>query len=359
MKKKLVILLLVLLLAGGGVYAWRALSDGEGETLSLSGNVDIRSVGLSFRVGGRLQSLKVDEGDAVKAGDEVGSLDSEPYDLALRQAEAEVETCRRAITQAEGSARALGATYDLYRAGYRQEEIDQARATLESQRAILDNAQKEYARQKSLLERNAVSRQAFDEAEKTLRSQTALVAADEAKLAELEAGYRKEEIAQAQAQHEAALTAVEEARAKLAAAEVARDQAELNLRDTKLVAPSDGIIMTRTLEPGSMVTSGATVLTLSLRHPVWVRAYVDEVNLDRIHIGQKVAVTTDGGGRYEGTVGYVSPQSEFTPKTVETSDIRTTLVYRLRIIVEGEGASRLNQGAPVRVEVPLENSEGE
>ncbi len=352
MKRSLIVLSAVLLAAAGGVCTWRALSPDEKTSLDLSGNVDIRSVGISFRVAGRLQSLSVDEGASVKAGEELGRLDAEPCEIALRRAEAEVEAARRALPRAESQARAAEAAWDLFRSGYRQEEIDHARASLESEQALLDNARKEYDRQQKLIASSAVSRQSLDAAEKTFRSQKALTAAAEAKFTELSAGYRQEEIEQARAQHEAARNAVDEASANLASAEAARDQAALNLRDTKLIAPADGVIMTRTLEPGSMVTAGATVLTLSLRHPVWVRAYVDEADLDRVHPGQKVTVTTDGGGRYEGTIGYISPQAEFTPKTVETADIRTTLVYRLRVVVEGEGVSRLNQGAPVRVEVP-------
>ncbi len=353
MKARVLMLLLVLALGFGGYSLWKSASaPAEGAPLSLSGHVDIRSVNLAFRVGGRLATLAVDEGAAVKAGDTLASLDAEPQELALGQALANEESARRAIPMAEKAAASMKATLDLRRAGYRQEQVEQARATHDSQRVLLENAQREYERQKKLVEKGAVSLTSFEAAQKDYDSQRALTEAAAAHLAELTAGFRPEEIAQAEAQYEAALAAVGQMESKLRVAESTRAQAELNLRDTQLVAPVDGIIMTRVLEPGSMVAAGAPVLVLSLRQPVWVRAYVDEPFLDRVRLGQRVRVLTDGGASYEGTVGFISPQAEFTPKTVETADIRTTLVYRLRIVVEGEGAASLNQGAPVRVEIP-------
>ncbi len=351
MKKRM--LLLVLLVAlGMGAYTLRnGNEEGADAPLCLSGNVDIRSVNLSFRVGGRLASVAVDEGATVAPGDVLATLDAEPCEIALRQAEANVESARRAVPVAEKAASSLKAAFELRRAGYRAEQVEQARSSLKAQQVLLENATLEYERQKKLVEKGAVSRTSFDAAQKNYDSQRALVDVAASRLAELEAGFRPEEIAEAEAQYEAALAAVGQMQARLAVAEAARAQAELNLRDTKLTAPSSGIIMTRALEPGSMVTAGAPVFVLSLREPVWVRAYVDEPDLDRVKLGQQVTVHTDGGRSLKGTIGFISPQAEFTPKTVETADIRTTLVYRLRVVVEGEGASSLNQGAPVWVEI--------
>ncbi|MDN7221285.1 efflux RND transporter periplasmic adaptor subunit, partial [Klebsiella pneumoniae] len=115
-------------------------------------------------------------------------------------------------------------------------------------------------------------------------------------------------------------------------------------------APSDGTLMTRAVEPGTMLNAGGTVLTLSLTHPVWVRAYVDEKNLGQAQPGQEVLLYTDSrpDKPYHGKIGFVSPSAEFTPKTVETPDLRTDLVYRLRIVVtDADGA--LRQGMPVTI----------
>ena len=129
-------------------------------------------------------------------------------------------------------------------------------------------------------------------------------------------------------------------------------QAKTRLQDTEILAPSDGTILTRVREPGAVVAAGEPVYTLALDNPVWVRTYVDEPRLGAVHPGQKALVITDSGGRYAGYVGFISPQAEFTPKTVETSQLRTDLVYRLRVIVNAPDKG-LRQGMPVTVR--LEN----
>ena len=125
-------------------------------------------------------------------------------------------------------------------------------------------------------------------------------------------------------------------------------QSETRLRDTEILAPNDGVILTRVREPGAVVAVGEPVYSLALDNPVWVRTYIDEPRLGLIHPGQKAVVKTDSGGSYEGYVGFISPQAEFTPKTVETSQLRTDLVYRLRVIVNAPD-NGLRQGMPVTV----------
>jgi membrane fusion protein YbhG len=124
------------------------------------------------------------------------------------------------------------------------------------------------------------------------------------------------------------------------------------LADTKLRAPNDGVILTRVLEPGSVVALGGPVYVLALNRPVWVRAYIDEPLLGQVYPGQLATVFTDNGGQYQGQVGFISPQAEFTPKTVETTQLRTKLVYRLRVIVDNADKG-LRQGMPVTVKLHL------
>jgi HlyD family secretion protein len=162
------------------------------------------------------------------------------------------------------------------------------------------------------------------------------VKAAEAKLKLLESGFRTEEIAAADAK-------VEQAKA-------AHATAALRLQDTELKAPSDGVVLTRSLEPGAIVQAGATAISLSLENPVWVRAYVHERELGQVPPGTKVLLTTDSrpDKAFHGKVGFVSPRAEFTPKSVETPELRTSLVYRLRVVVEDSDGS-LRQGMPVTV----------
>jgi HlyD family secretion protein len=170
-----------------------------------------------------------------------------------------------------------------------------------------------------------------------LRDQAAAqVTASEEQLRLLTSGFRKEEVADSDAQ-------LSQARATL-------ESARLALRDATLLAPSDGVILTRAIEKGSMVQAGTPAFSLSLTAPVWVRAYVGEPQLGRYAPGAKVTVLTDSrpDTPYRGVVGFVSPTAEFTPKTVETTDLRTALVYRLRIVIE-DPDSQLRQGMPVTV----------
>ncbi len=136
--------------------------------------------------------------------------------------------------------------------------------------------------------------------------------------------------------------------AEVAQSEAALAQAQLNLQDATLLSPSAGTVLTRAVEPGTMLGAGGTVFTLSLTRPVWVRAYVNETSLNQAVPGTELEIYTDGrpGKPYHGKIGFVSPTAEFTPKSVETPDLRTDLVYRLRVIVT-DADDALRQGMPV------------
>lgn len=320
MKKPVILILVVVALVaviGGGTWWYQSLQNNG---LTLYGNVDIRTVNMSFRVGGRLQSLTVDEGDAIKQGQTLGELDKAPFENALMQAKANVATAQ--------------AQYDLMMAGYRAEEIAQAAAAVKQAQAAYDYAQSFLQRQQGLWNKRLLSANDLANATSSRDQALATLKSAQDKLSQYRAGNRPQEIAQAKAN-------LEQAQAQLA-------QSTLDLQDTVLTAPSDGTLLTRAVEPGSMLSAGSTVLTLSLTRPVWVRAYVDEKNLSQAQPGREILLYTDGrpDKPYHGKIGFVSPTAEFTPKTVETPDLRTDLVYRLRIIVTDADDS-LRQGMPV------------
>lgn len=321
-KKPLVAVIVIITLVAACVGGWMWYQSERERPLQLFGNVDIRTVNLSFRVGGRLAALQVDEGDAIKAGETLGELDKGPYQNALQQAEANVAAAQ--------------AKFDLVIAGYRDEEIAQAAAQVNQAQAAYDYAQNFYQRQQGLWARRVISANDLENARSSSDQAKATLKAARDKLSQYRTGNRPQEIAQAQA-------SLQQAEAQLA-------QARLDLQDTTLIAPSDGTLLTRAVEPGSMLNAGSTVLTLSLTRPVWVRAYVNEVSLNRATPGTEVQIYTDGrpDKPYHGKIGFVSPTAEFTPKTVETPDLRTDLVYRLRIIVTDADDS-LRQGMPVTV----------
>lgn len=322
MKKPVVVILLIVILLAALGGGWWWYQSSRQRPLTLYGNVDIRTVNMSFRVGGRLASLTVDEGDSIRAGQTLGELDRAPYENALLQAQANVSTAQ--------------AQYDLMMAGYRSEEIAQAAAAVNQAQAAYDYAQNFYQRQLGLRASSAISANDLENARSSRDQAQATLKSAQDKLRQYRAGNRPQEIAQAKA-------SLEQAQAALA-------QAKLDLHDTVLTAPSDGTLMTRAVEPGTMLNAGGTVLTLSLTHPVWVRAYVDEKNLGQAQPGQAVLLYTDSrpDKPFHGKIGFVSPSAEFTPKTVETPDLRTDLVYRLRIVVtDADGA--LRQGMPVTI----------
>ena len=320
--KKLIIVLVLLVAAAAGVWFFREKFRAAEAPLKLYGNVDIRGVDLGFRVPGRLLEVLKDEGDAVQPGELLARLDPQPYAVELASADAEV-------TAAEADQR-------MKHAGYRSEDIAQARAAVAESQAVAKEAARAYQRQVGLAGSRGTSKQDLETAEGALDGANQRVKLNEAKLQLLEAGFRPEEITGADA--------------KVAQAKAARASAALHLEDTQLKAPSAGVVLTRALEPGSIVPAGATAISLSLEQPVWVRAYVPESQLGRLPPGTNVSLSTDSrpGRPFRGKVGFVSPRAEFTPKSVETPELRTSLVYRLRIVVDDSDGS-LRQGMPVTV----------
>lgn len=295
-------------------------------SLTLYGNVDIRQVDLGFRVAGRLATMAFEEGDEVKTGDVVAVLDKAPYEASLAAAKAQ-------LLQA-------AANFAKLRHGNRPQEIEEARANVTQLQAAYENAVVTFTRQGNQLKVQATSKQAYDDAfAKKLESAAQLKNAQEA-LSLAEEGFRLEDI-------EAAQAAMETAKAQY-------ESAQINLQDTTIFSPSDGIMLTRVREPGAIVDPQSIVYTLTLHKPVWVRAYVSETDLGRIKPGMDVSITTDANPDkpFKGQIGFISPQAEFTPKTVETPELRTDLVYRLRITVE-DPKGALRQGMPVTVKIPL------
>lgn len=334
---KRIAILAVLALAAIGValwafdlparLGWRADAPTE---LTLYGNVDIRQVELGFRVAGRLTAMKFEEGQSVKAGALLAALDARPYQDKVEAAQAQLDQQEAALKKAI--------------AGPRKAEIAQARANLAERQADLANAQRSYDRAHRLRPTGTISQAALDNARAALGMASARAASAKEALTLLVEGTRPEDIAAARA-------AVELAKANLAAAQT-------DLADTRLVAPDDGIILSRVREPGAIVGPSDVVYVLSLTRPVWVRAYIAEPQLGRIHPGMQVTVTTDSapGHVYHAHVGFISPVAEFTPKSVETPELRTDLVYRFRVIID-DADQGLRQGMPVTLHVPLASSQ--
>lgn len=325
MNRRKTLLIAALATAGLALAVWAAgaFTSGRNGELTLYGNVDIREVDMAFRISGRIASMPVEEGETVKRGQLIATLDTAPVEDRVAAASAAVGQAQAALTRAEN--------------GNRPQDIAQARARLDAASVARDYAQKDYDRRKPLVASDHISRAAWDQTVSALRQAEArLVEAREA-LALLEVGTRPEDLAAA--------------RAQLANARAQEASAETDLSDTRLVAPTEGVVLTRAMEPGAIAQPGQTVMTIAIARPMRIRAYVSEPDLGRVAPGMKVTIRTDSSDKtYHGTIGHISPRAEFTPKSVETEDLRTDLVYRLRIIVT-DPDDALRQGQPVTITV--------
>ena len=315
-KKSLSLLAAAVIVVGLGV-AYHQISA-ECEPLKLYGSIDMRTVDLAFEESGRLQSVLFEEGSAVKAGELIAKLDDTRYKIARDQAASQVGVAQARLT--------------LLLAGTRAEEIDVAKARLKAAEANLVLSERTCKRHRDM--GKASSALARDQA--CYKASADRASRDEAKrtLEMLLAGTRAEEI-------EVARATVKQAQTQLADAERA-------LKNCSLFAPNDGVIRARLKEPGDMVGASAPIYEMALMNPLWARVYIDEPNLGRITMGQKVAVSVDSfpDKTFEATVGFISSVAEFTPKTVQTEAIRTNLVYEVRLTVaDPEGLLRL--GMPV------------
>jgi len=319
MKRLVPLLIAAGVLAGGGWLLLQRLSAAP-DPGTLYGNVDIRQVDLSFEVPGKVAAMLKREGDRVRQGEVVADIDAANYQHA-----ADLAAARRDAAKAQ---------LDELLAGTRPEDIDQARANLAAAQASLADARAAFLRQQDLAARNVSSQQQLDDARMAQDSALAKLAQTQAALTEAINGPRVQDI--------------EAGRANLRGAEATLEMARTQLLHTKLVAPCDGIVMTRVIEPGTVVLPAAAVYSVAIQGEVWVRAFAPEPLLPRLAPGTTVTVSTDGGHTYQGRIGYLSPEAEFTPKTVETPELRTQLVYRLRIRVENPDDA-LRQGMPVTV----------
>ena len=324
------ILAIVAIGGAAGFYFWyRTTHRIEAPTqLVLQGNIDVRQVNLGFKVDGRITELTVDEGDAVAAGQILAALDKRYFNDDLQRVRAGRENVAATLARLEH--------------GSRPEEIAAARALVAEQRAAVARAKQDYERAEGLVGQGAVSRENFDQARAALKESDARLAYSEQSLRLAELGPRQEDI--------------DAARAQLAGQDAELVQSERRLVDSELIAPSAGIILTRAREKGAIVNAGETVFALTLSSPVWVRTYVNERDLGRIHPNMRAEVRTDSAPDkvYPGKIGFISPTAEFTPKMVETRELRTELVYRLRVVVDNPD-NGLRQGMPVTVTLDLHN----
>jgi HlyD family secretion protein len=323
---RLVAICLIISALGGGLYYYWNRGHQADDRLTLYGNVEIRQIQLAFHATGRIQRLIVNEGDRVEGGQLVAEIDPARYEAAVAQVRARVAVSRK--------------TLDRLLAGTRPEEIAAIRAKMEAAEAALWDAEHTNRRMQVLISRDSISKQQADNAEAAFKSALANRDAAREELTLAIKGPREEDIAAA--------------RAQLKAEEAALALAERELTDTKLYAPAPAVVRNRILEPGDMASMETPVYTLALTDPVWIRAYVSEPNLGKISPGMQAEVSTDSFPEkiYRGQIGYISPTAEFTPKEIQTTELRNKLVYQVRVYISNP-EDQLRLGMPATVSISL------
>jgi HlyD family secretion protein len=326
-----IILIAGVVVAAGLAWQFARRENGSRE-LILYGNVDLRQVQLSFNNSERIAAVLVHEGEHVRQGQVLARLDTRRLEPQVAQAEAEVAAQRQVVQR--------------LRNGSRPEEIAQARANVESAQAEAVNARQQHERLKSAAELSAgraVRQQDVDSAKSALEVAEAKLLVNRRALDLAVAGPRKEEIAEAEAR----------LRANEAQLALLREQ----LVDAQLVAPIDGVVRNRILEPGEMVSPQKPVFSLAITDPKWVRAYVAEPDLGKIRQDMAAAVVVDSfpKRRFEGWIGFISPVAEFTPKAVQTEELRSSLVYEVRVFVKDPNDD-LRLGMPATVYLMLNDT---
>lgn len=319
---RIILLLIILAAAGGGAW-WYLQRPKTTDELVLYGNVDLRQASLAFNGNERIAAVLVEEGDVVRAGQVLARLDTSRLKPQVAQAEATLASQKAVLLR--------------LRNGTRPEEIEQARSNLNSARADFANASAQYDRRRNL-SANAVSQQELDIARASAEMANARLAVAKSSLDLALAGPRIEEIKQAEAQ-------VQASEAQLA---LARQQ----LTDAELLAPFDAIVRSRLMEPGEMASPTRPVFSVAERRTKWVRSYVPEPKLGHIRSGERTRVISDSfpDRPLDGWIGFISPVAEFTPKMVQTEDLRTSLVYEVRVFVDDPNdVLRLGMPATVRL----------
>jgi HlyD family secretion protein len=327
-KVRLAVLLMVVVSAG--IVAWWVADRHHGSSgLLLYGNVDLRQADVPFNASERVTEVLVQEGDRVKPGQVMARLDPTRMQPQVAKAEADVAAEQQVVNRLH--------------AGSRPQEIAQARANVLSAEADSSNARRQYDRLLELSRSSsgrAVSQQDLDSAHAALDVANARLAVNRKALDLQLAGPRKEEIAQAEAQ-------------------LRSDDAQLallrrQLADTELRAPIDAVVRSRLVEPGEIASPQKAAFTLAITNPKWIRAYVSEPDLGAVREGLRASVTTDAfpSRPFPGWVGFISPIAEFTPKTVQTEELRSSLVYEIRVFVE-DPDDKLRLGMPATVHLGL------
>ncbi|KLE06156.1 efflux RND transporter periplasmic adaptor subunit [Aliarcobacter butzleri] len=328
MKKKLTIALIILLISFISYKIYSNIFLKNENNLTFYGNIDTRTVNVGFRFLGKIENITKDEGEIVKKDEVLVKLDTASLEKSLEELNEKIFASKLELSKLQ--------------TGYRQEEILEAKAAMEEAIENLNKTKDTYNRQTNLFKTKSTSEENFTISQ--LNYKQALATLDKAKaLYELRKnGYRNEDIK------------IQESNLK--SLEIQAEKLKIDLNDSLIKAPVDGVILTRFKEIGAITNAGESILEIAKTDEFWVRAYIDEKNLGNIKPGLKMSIQTDSRSEnYEGVIGFISPVAEFTPKNIETQELRADLVYSFRVIVKNPD-DKIRQGMPVTLKIAQNNA---
>lgn len=363
----------LLAIAGSTVGYWFGFRQRPGE-LRLPGTVETQEVRLSSRVGGRVAKVLAKESQIVEAGQSIVELEMPELDAQRAQLVAQKDAQEAVLKRLENGPRqeekaaakaavdAAGARLARMKKGYRAEEIEQVRSELAAIDAELQNALQELNRERSLFGKGASSLALYDAAVAKHSRLQAQSGAANAKLNMMESGYRPEEVAETEADL-ARLTAnydlllagtrveeKDEARSRVAELAAKIDEIDVRRRERIVVAPESALIEVLMVRPGDIAAPNGPVALVLRTDDLWVKAYISEVDLGKIRLGQKVQVTCDAfpNKRFDGVITHIASESEFTPRNVQTIDERRHQVFGLKVrVADPQGVFKSGMAADV------------
>ena len=371
----------IVLVAGAvalAVAVWIVLAlISRGNRNDYSGTIETREIEIGSKIGGRVTSVPVEEGQAVKAGQvlvrfECDQLEAQRAQAAAQviQAQADLDKMLRGnrpeeIAEAESNASAEKAALEEANHGPRPQEISQAQADLAAAQADSVDAEKFYRRMAKLVASDTISRQQFDDARDKRDSAAERAESARQHFALLQAGTRPEDLAAARAHFAQAQSAavlarrgfrkedIEAARGKLAQAQAQVAELDAQLKEAILIAPADALVEVVSVRPGDLVTPNRIVIDLLEPTQLWVKIYIPETDLARVHTGQSATVRIDSyaGQVFSGQVREISSEAEFLPRNVQTRSDREHQVFGARVYVDNlKGILKSGMSATVRLQ---------
>jgi HlyD family secretion protein len=326
-KKGLIIAVVILVIAAATVVLVRYMGNrGQDGTILLSGNVEITEANIGFKISGRIVDLLVDEGQKVHKGEVLARMDTAELGSVVAQYRASLAEAQTRLSELQ--------------AGSRRQEIEQAKSNVNLQEAELARTAKDFARAEMLFKNGAIPAAQFDTAKAALETRQALHRSAQEQLSLVGEGPRREEITIASHRVEQAMAALRVAGEKL--------------RETTIYSPMEGVVLKKNAEAGETVSQGVPVFTVGDLARPWIKVYIKESMLGLVKLGEQVMVTTDSfpGKTYEGVITFISPEAEFTPKTIQTKEERVKLVFGIKVSLTNIG-EELKPGMPADVRITV------